>query len=236
MRIGLVNCSTILPDSDVVAMARAIDAQLNEDYLPRWHKAASACLFVPGGLRYVRDPDVLALRLVDECDAAGALGYHTEESDGSIWGEIGVKTVLDAGGGVLVAGSNGDSISAVASHESCEAKGNPNVNLWIEGPTTVEGRTFREVAAEDCDPCQSGTYWKNGVLVSEFVFPAWRDPGNSRGPWSFLGSVGGPLQLAPGGYLVARDAPGGEEDVFAAGVNARPWRRGLRRHMVKRAR
>lgn len=234
MRIGLANASTLLSDRDVYAMAKAIDAQLNEDYLPAWRRQSSACLFVPGGLRYIRDPDILVLRLVDECDEASALGYHTENADGTIWGEIGVKTVLDAGGGVLSAGSSGDSVSAVVSHEAIEAKGNPNVNLWIDGPTVIDGKSWAQIAAEDCDPCQAGVYTTEGVLVSEFVLPAWRDPQNKRGPWSNLGSVGGPLQIAPGGYAVVRDAPGGEQDVFAAGENSRPWRRGLRRHMLRK--
>lgn len=229
MNIGLINCSTLVSDDDVKKIVDAVNLQLVQDVCPAHRLLSKYCLFVPGGLSYPRDPGVLALKLVDKCSADGALGFHYEESDGTLDGEIGVSDLLSAGGGVLTPGSNGDSLSSVCSHEAIEAALDPNCNRWLDGPVILHGTSWASVADEACDPCQAAGYYKAGVWVSDFILPAWRDPRNQKGPWSFTGAVKSALGMAAGGYLIVRNAPGTEQDVFAEMSNAMPWRRGLRR-------
>ena len=58
----------------------------------------------------------------------------------------------------------------------------------IVDPFPGSGDSFRR---EICDPVYSLAYRYHGVLVSDFVLPAWFQTG-SRGPWDFLHALKGP--------------------------------------------
>lgn len=229
MRFGIVNASTLVSDADARTMAAAIDAQLKEDFCQDWRLAPKSCEFVPGGMNYTADPDLLAVILMDTIPVDGALAFHDEDQSGRIYALVGVKEILDAGGGILTAGSSQDSVAAAADHEVLEATLDPNCNQWVDGPIALGGKSWASIAKEACDPCQAEAYLKNGVLVSGYILPAWLDPYNKVGPFSKLGSCTAPLSVAPGGYGLVRDAPGSEQSVFGEAGNARPWRSGFRR-------
>lgn len=238
MRIGIANASTLLSDADTLTMTAAIDAQLREDFCSLWRRSgAEGAVWLPGGIAAVGAPDLLLLQLVDTVAVPGALGYHDELPDGTIYGKVAVKPVLDAGGGVLTAGGSGDSVSAVLSHEALEAKLDPNVNLWADGPVAFEGVAYASVAYESSDPVQAGAYSSHGVLLSNFVGPSYFDRqnlrGGSKGParYDWMGQLTAPLSVAPGGYLIVRQGPGSESQVFGEGGNGRPWRAGGRRFL-----
>ncbi len=58
---------------------------------------------------------------------------------------------------------------------------------------------------ELCDPPEAGSYDLNGVKVSDFILPAFYNPGEE--PWSpyhhysYLNAIAKPRTVAPGGYL-----------------------------------
>jgi len=229
MRFGIVNASSLVAEDDAKRMADAIHAQLIEDFCPAHRLAPTLCEYVPGGINYQPDPDLLAVILVDDMPVDGALAFHDEDSTGRIYALTGVKTILSSGGGILTPGSSDDSVSAASSHEVLEAKLDPNCNQWVDGPIELGGQTWASIAKEACDPCQAEAYVKGGVLVSGFILPAWFDPYNKVGPYSWLQSCTAPLSVASGGYGIVRNAPGSEQSIFGEAGNARPWRKGFRR-------
>jgi len=234
MIAGLANASSLIKDSDVVQMVTSVNAQMREDFGPVWHKSDAGAIFVPGGASAKPMDGVMLFLLADTQDQPDALAWHTENSDGSIVGIIQVKTILDAGGGILTAGKSGDSVNAAWSHEALEASKNPNVNLWGRRPITWQGQTYASLAYEICDPVQNGSYTKAGCQVSNFVLPSYFDEFNTKGPsWDWCNQLKGPLTsatpVAPGGYLAVRNAPGSETQVFGEDGEVMPWRQGSRK-------
>lgn len=214
MNFVLCNRSTLVTDRQVDAMAAAIQTQLIRDVLPTWRR-------YPCSVR--RDTAAgagdLRIDIMDTIEA-GVLGYHTEDGNGVISGVVGCKAILDAGGGILAAGTSGDSVSAVVSHEVLEAKLDPNANLYAD--TMGASPHGSAMAFELCDPVQASGYAIAGVWVSNFVTPSYFDP-HGPGPWDHLGHLKGPFQLEAGGYGIFR-AGTTERAVFAAGSDSRPWR------------
>lgn len=142
------------------------------------------------------------LVLVDDSDQAGALGYH-ETVNGVPGGIVAVKTTMAAG----------YSPSVTASHELLEMAGDLDANALCEVETSGG---FRGVAYELADPVEADRdgYMSAGVLVSNFVLPAWFLPG-SAGPWDWLRLLKAPLTLRPGGYMAAFDPSHGWTQKFA---------------------
>jgi hypothetical protein len=218
MLIALLNDSTLVPDTTFRTIAGAIDAQLRAHVAPAWGRlppkvyAASARAWVPGSAR---------LHLVDAIpEAPDALGYHTEDADGTIDGRIGAGVVLD--GGTLTSGSQ--SVSAVLSHEVIELYLDACVNFWAEAPDGYE------YPIEGCDAVQGDAYEVGGaaVSVSNFLLPAWFDP-MGKGPYDHLGKLARPFQIAPAGYTVRRKRGTGEKELFGARPAWKQSVRGVRR-------
>jgi hypothetical protein len=72
-----------------------------------------------------------------------------------------------------------------------------------------------EYLLEICDPCETSTYPINGVLVSDFVTPAFYSGATQGGRYSFTGRVPAPLTLLAGGYITWR-TPSPYERVWQA--------------------
>lgn len=234
MRITVLNKSTRISDGDAIKMSLAVGLQLSAHVALTWDRVAPAVLFQPGSPILGDDEQIV---LFDAPDQADALGYHAEGPDGKPYGKVFVGPVLDAGGGVLDGGTSGTSVASELSHEAIELVGDPDVNLWADGPTRAEGSSY---AVELCDPCEATSYTitlEDGtrVLVSDFVTPAWFDeeaPSGSVFDWCQV--VKAPFALGPGGYCVVRAAPGSEQQVFAETAPAR-WRSAGRLHPAARA-
>lgn len=171
------------------------------------------------------------LCLKDEISEPNALGFHTEGPDGSYWGDIAVKPVLDNDGGILDGGTSGYSVASVLSHEAVELFGDETVNIWVDGPAIAEGMGY---AFELCDPVEGTLYTvtlpdSTKVLVSDFVGPKWFDimaPAGSD--LDYCMAVSHPFHLAIGGYFVVRKAPGSEQQVFGE-VMPPQWRMAMKR-------
>jgi hypothetical protein len=217
----LVNKSSVVSDRQLRVIAAACEVQMRRDVMPAWRRLPCS---VSAGAPQSGD---LVIVLADTLDEANALGYHTEDAAGAITGLIGVGPIVDAGGGTLIAGRSGDSVSAVVSHEIIEAKFDPNCNLYAD----TLGRTpgYASMAFELCDPVQGSGYEMNdgpvqGVFVSNFVLPAYWDAFNTVGPWDFMGRLKGSFTIEAGGYACLRNSPSDEKSVFGAGGESRPWR------------
>lgn len=214
--IYIVNKSTIVTDDEVAIMTKACNTQLVKHVAPAlfrlaWVvKTASPTFAVPVGS--------CQIVIMDDPDQAGALGYHTEEEGGIIWGRVFVKPVLEHGGTKL---SGNLSVASVLSHEVIETFMDRNVNLWAD---MMDGR---EVAVEACDPVEGDSYditvtYKksdHAVSVSNFVTDKWFDSlaAPNSGGFDYMGIVLKPMTMSSGGYMVVYDpATQKVEEVFGS--------------------
>lgn len=136
------------------------------------------------------------LEFVGPAPAEGALAYHTEDEHGRVRAPI--ETL----------GLDLDDVSSAASHEALESTKDPRINLWVDYAPREGWSTMLEIA----DACQSKSYRvrEGGVLLSDFLFPAFFDP-LGVAPFDYLGAITAPFVRVPGeegDYLILRD-PGG---------------------------
>lgn len=146
--ISVMNQSANLADVDVARAVLAIGKQLAE--ASQVWGAMPGIEFVPRG----GTPNGIPCRLVDELDVPDAAGYHDEGPDG-------VPYILV----LAVAGWE-----KTLSHEALELGGDAAANLWAYDN---RGRLF---ARELCDADQDGEYAIDGVVVSNYLYPAFFDP------------------------------------------------------------
>jgi hypothetical protein len=202
--LDVQNYSTVVSAQELAGSFAMFEAQANLDLNQYWdkkpqvqlvHNAVGVKAPFPLWTAYIYDdlsgvPD----RLVRPEALSGAVGWH--EVDG------GVPYMV-----VLASTSNNskrayNSWTWAFSHELLEILVNP----WDRyvGPYPGFG-VVPAVAygAEVCDPVE-GTWYRyagTGPVLSNFVTPAWFDPGSSMppDPLDFLGTLSVPLVAGPGG-------------------------------------
>jgi hypothetical protein len=137
--------------------------------------------------------------LLDDPDAADALGYHDLDSHGRPYARVFIDAILE-NGGTWLRGAN--SVSVTISHEVCELVGDPTANHWVEN---ARGAL---VAVELCDPVESCAYsipLRDGrrVSVSNFVYPDWFNPYVPPDTLvDHMGVLRKPFEIAPDGYVI----------------------------------
>ena len=205
--IAIINHSTVVSDQDGEAMTTALQKQVTKDFGPLWGCSADL-LFVGNGHKAPKDAWWLAI--LDNSDQADALGYHDITPAGKPLGKAFAKSDID----------NGYIVSVTVSHELLEMLADPEINLCAQvGP--------RLYAYEVCDPCEADEfgYKIDGVVVSDFVTPAWFAPpaNHLKGPFDFNKLIEKPLTLLKGGYLQYLDLTGsaGWQQETAAKITAR---------------
>lgn len=228
IQISLVNQSTIFKDSDLPALANALQIQVKRDFFPVWGIDAQL-FYTPSGKHPTASHWPLVL--FDNSDVANALGYHDESPTGQPLGKVFVATTL----------ADGQKVEVTTSHELLEMLGDPYVNLAAQ-----DGSIFW--ASEMCDMVENDEYfitiptgWNGAgtsVPVSNFGLPDWWQTGKP-GPFDFLKKLTSPLTLTAGGYMSFLDLnkPGqgwqqinGRMDSGVQKVRARP-RLGSRRSL-----
>ena len=199
IKVAVINASKTLTDAAVAAAVPVLQKQVTRDFAPQWGVPADL-LFVGAG----KKPPAGSWWLVvlDDSDDAGALGYHDMTSEGLPLGKVFAGTDQ----------TYGLSWTCTASHELLEMLVDPAINLTalVQTPfdptVNVVGRAF---AYEVCDPCEAdGDGYKiDGVLVSDFVYPAWFEPFRKKGSTKFdqRALLKEPLTLRPGGYMMVYD-------------------------------
>lgn len=223
MNIGFVNHSTRLSPEDFERIARAVDAQVTQDFADAWNRGADDSIYCFGTDEEACNFGCNAIvGFFDDSDQPGALGYHDESPSGLEVAYVFVGAVLDAGGGILapLEGSPpGCCVSGCASHETLELLGNPNVNRWRDNGAGAE--YWEEV----CDPCEAWGYAVSvlseneagqliEVFVSDFVLPSYFDP-KGKFPYNFVATIDpldendrlpSPFSVDPnGGYMGVLD-------------------------------
>jgi hypothetical protein len=208
LHIAVINKSKLVTPSDVATMTMACHIQLQHDAAPLWGSLPVPVTFYQDDAHAPQD--VSPIYIFDTADEAGALGYHTEDSKGRVYGKVFAKDLLAQGAKAL---TGADSIASVLSHEVLELWGDPNVNRWAEAPN---GRLY---AIELCDPVEADWYnitvGTNVVSVSNFILPAWFDDSPPKGAKvDFMGRIHAPFSMSKGGYVAYRSG-GVEHQTFA---------------------
>lgn len=188
INIAVINESSAVTDDEVKNVVAACQIQLDRDYYPIWGMTATMVFVdktqpIPVGF--------WSIVILDNSDAAGALGYHDLTQEGLPLAKV------FAGDDIKY----GLSWSVTFSHELLEMMGDPNINLTVFVPTQSGGDIF---AFENCDAVEDDSlgYDINGVKVSDFVTPAWFNIYAAQGTkFDFCGHVTQPFQILPGGYI-----------------------------------
>ena len=203
IKISILNVSSVLTDVEVQAAVPALQKQVSRDFAPPWGVDADLD-FVPKG----QQPPAGHWWLVvaDDSDQADALGYHDTTPDGLPQGNVFARTDLQFGSQWTV----------TASHELLEMLGDPAINLTALTMTDFnvgQPSVGRLYAYEVCDACEADQdgYLIDGVLVSDFVYPAWFESFRQSGSTQFDQQlrITDPFQLLPGGYISVYDMTSG---------------------------
>lgn len=229
-RIAIVNASTVIKSGDPMnALINALQIQVHRDFAPIW--GLDAELFACSSQS--NPPDFAwELVILDDSDQAEALGYHELTRRGLPLGKVFAATDM----------ANGTSWTNTASHEVLEMLADPWINECVEFPIPNR-RDSQFYAREVCDACEADQYGYiiDGVLVSDFVTPAWFVPGGWPGrAFDVQGHITQPFQLLPGGYISIYDQKSGwsqitaslkepfqevYQDLFSPPRGSRRWRR-----------
>ena len=188
--IAIINKSKFITEKDITPVIKALQTQLDRDFLPVWGLTAT--------LIYAEEhsipKDVWTIYLLDVPDTEGALGYHEKDTSG-IYPTAKVFVGLDIQYKL--------SWTVTLSHELLEMVADPNINLTAFAQTgNTTGILF---AYEVCDACENDKfgYRINGVLVSDFVYPSWFEsfwkPKSVK--FDHMGLVSKPFELIAGGYI-----------------------------------
>jgi len=190
--LALVNKSTVVPDSEVSAVAAALQTQVTRDFGPIWKCAAEIVVVPIGGA-----PPAHAW-LMDVQDNApssmqGVLGYHSADAQDN-------PEAFD-----FAATSKGynEPWSVVASHEALELL----ADMWAMSccfvQTSDTAGTLYPIEVGDPVEGAAAGYLIDNILVSDFITPAWFDnqlaPGSTK--FDFCGHLTKPLEVMVGGYV-----------------------------------
>lgn len=192
--IAVMNRSTVWRDDDVREAVAAVQIQVSRDFAPLWGVDAELT-FWPKGVP--PPPHFWQVVVADDPVQAGNMGFHELTPAGQPLGHVFAKATLE----------NGGKPSQTLSHEVLEMLADPEGNLMaiVHKPDGSIGFYAYEI----CDPVEDDRlgYEIDGVLVSDFVTPAWFEPSRPEGTRvSFMWSVRQALQLGKGGYISYMDA------------------------------
>ncbi len=198
IKIAVMNASTVVSDTDVRAAIPALQTQVHRDFAAAWGIDADLTFVAqknnpPAGYWW--------LVVLDNSDQAGALGYHDLTSDGLPLAKVFAQTDQQYG----------EQWTVTASHELLEMLADPDINLtaFVQSSDT-SGVLY---AYEVSDPCEADAlgYQIDGVLVSDFVYPAWFESFRTQGStqFDFQKKITKPFQLLAGGYIGVFNVTGG---------------------------
>ncbi len=209
VKITIMNFSTLVTTEDLRPVADALQQQVSGEFALAWGMDAE--LWVdPADYRGVTDPRVVAdtgwtLALFDDHDAllgpshplnvtyAGSNGFHDSRSFGRPFGRVFIRKAIAAA----------TPWSLTASHELLEMLANPWLNAGVRFGDygTADGRLM--IWREVCDPCGAAGYPIDGIMVADFVHPAWFENHwrwRER-PFDQMRKMDLPLQLLPEGDI-----------------------------------
>jgi hypothetical protein len=217
--IAITNVSTCLTDAQVEAVLPALQKQVSDDFKAYWELDCTLT-FLATGQPLTRG--WWQIVITDSPDQAGALGYHEMTSSGTPLGKVFAKLDIESG----------SSWTATLSHELLEM-------LLIPGSTGAPWERTAGSTLEVCDAVEDDAlgYKIDGVLVSDFITPAWFEPTESD-CIDFKRHLSKQLELARGGYISIFDPSSGWTQITAKGEGGpriAPGSRRQRRKLIRPA-
>ena len=182
--ISFFNASTIFTDAELASALPDFQAQVSNEF--NWYWGMDAYLDIGGS-----GTPIVIVDYPGANDPPDALGYHSIDGNYQPYGIIFAGLCRDLG----------YYTTGVISHEMLELLADQlvdTVNLYDYGDGTGI-----IVIQEVCDPVEANLYYEgavNNTVVSDFATPAWWVPGDPN-QVDFLGVLGGPWQVASGGYI-----------------------------------
>ena len=189
IHIALVSENSAVSGEELTRVAAALDKQVTRDLGPIWNVEATVNpVFNLEDVPIGYGPIIL---VAPDSYRGPALGYH-QDNFGQPYAKIPATP----------------SWSLAASHEYLEMVVDPFGDRMIPGPSPEDGKVRVSYLVEVCDPVQNPefSYTVNGVLVSDFVTPAFYGPvdtGSVR--YSFTGAATSPWEVKEGGYISWRN-------------------------------
>ncbi len=188
--VALINQSTIVSDAEIASYCPALDAQLNDDFVPFWgYDCGASVIFAAKGMKV---PDsARQIIIVDHCNEPGALGFHID-ADGNPTSDIGAADDL----------ADGCKLSVTISHELLEMQCDPLCTRMVP-----VGADQFIVEVSDAVEADADGYEKNGIWVSDFCTPKFFGLSTPSGctpdpRYDFRGLLTAPCPaMLPGGYL-----------------------------------
>ncbi len=184
--VALVADPGEVPTNELTAVAAALQTQATRDLAPVWGINAGVSAFTN-----VKDVPIGHWPIIVQSNIndPNALGYHTDKNNQPY---------------ALVEYEDGWELTA--SHECLEMLVDPFGSRLIPGPSIDPQHPNDRVQylLEVCDPCEDSTcaYSINGILVSDFITPAYHQPDGTVGArYDFAGKIPGPRQLLSNGYI-----------------------------------
>jgi hypothetical protein len=188
--IAILNRSTVVTDIEVTKAIAALQVQVDRDFAPIWELGANLTFVA---MNNPIPANAWTIYILDHSDQQGALGYHdltnTDLPVGKVFAADDKKYNL--------------SWTVTLSHELLEMLLDPYISdsVFVQ-QTDTTGVLF---ALEVCDAVEddSFAYTINGVLVSDFVYPAWFEASRAANStqFSYGNHVHSPFEIANGGYI-----------------------------------
>lgn len=196
--VSILNASNVLSDDEVQAAIPALQTQVQRDFAPVWGVDADLTFVTSGS-----EPAAKSwwLVILDNSDQAGALGYHDLTKEGLPLGKVFAATDI----------SLNHKWTHTLSHELLEMLADADINLTVF--VQSDPRHGVLYSREVCDACQAEQYAYeiDGVVVSDFVYPAWFQSFWAEDATQFdqKKEIHRPFQLLPGGYISMFDTGAG---------------------------
>jgi hypothetical protein len=196
--VCILNASSVLSDDEVQAAVPSLQTQVQRDFAPVWGVDADVTFVATGS-----EPPAGSwwLVILDNSDQAGALGYHDLTKEGLPLGKVFAATDI----------AYKHRWTHTLSHELLEMLADADINLtvFVQSDPSHGVLYSREV----CDACQAEQYAYDidGVVVSDFVYPAWFEsfwPEDAT-QFDYKKEIHRPFQLLPGGYVSIFDMSSG---------------------------
>lgn len=196
--ISILNVSSVLTDDEVRAAIPALQTQVQRDFAPAWGVDADLA-FVTGDMEPAAGSWWLVI--LDNSDQAGALGYHDLTKEGLPLGKVFAATDI----------AYKHKWTHTLSHELLEMLADADINLTVF--VQSDPRHGVLYSREVCDACQAEQYAYeiDGVVVSDFVYPAWFESfwAADAAQFDHKKEIHRPFELLPGGYISIFDMGSG---------------------------
>lgn len=189
--IVLIEVDSGRSEADLIAWSKAFNRHLLEDFGPRYNITASTRVQTPNEMLQPGEWPAFNNAVPSKTDPDGALAYHGRLDDGTPCMHNFDK----------LAQQYGDQPSQCMNHEIDEALIDELLN---EGTQDAAGVWW---AKEVCDPCEEIGYQKDGVWLTDFVFPEWFAPPRTPGDMTYnlMGTIKNPFGVLGGGYAQTYD-------------------------------